>query len=80
MQHDSPGAEKETNWLPTPSGPFRPVLRAYQPGPAILDGAYHFPGSRGPPEWGHYRAAEIPLHLRDALAADDVGMPARAYL
>ena len=43
MQHDSPGADKESNWLPAPEGNFRPVLRAYQPGPAILDGTYRFP-------------------------------------
>jgi hypothetical protein len=43
MQHDSPGAEKESNWLPAPSGKFRPILRAYQPGAAILDGSYKFP-------------------------------------
>jgi hypothetical protein len=43
MQHDSPGADKESNWLPAPEGRFRPVLRAYQPGTAILDGTYKFP-------------------------------------
>jgi hypothetical protein len=44
MQHDSPGPGQESNWLPAPSGRFRPVLRAYQPGSAILDQSYHFPG------------------------------------
>ena len=43
MQHGSPGADKESNWLPAPEGNFRPVIRAYQPGPAILDGSYTFP-------------------------------------
>jgi hypothetical protein len=43
MQHDSPGADKKSNWLPAPEGNFRPILRAYQPGPAILDGTYKFP-------------------------------------
>ena len=38
MQHSSPGPEKESNWLPAPPGAFRPVLRAYKPGTAILDG------------------------------------------
>ena len=33
LQHDSPGAEKESNWLPTPEGDFRPVMRMYQPKP-----------------------------------------------
>jgi hypothetical protein len=44
MQHESPGPGKQSNWLPTPPGAFRPVLRAYQPGAAILDGTYHFSG------------------------------------
>jgi hypothetical protein len=46
LQHDSPGPGKESNWLPAPTGPFRPVLRAYQPDPAILDGTYTFPKVR----------------------------------
>jgi hypothetical protein len=33
----------ETNWLPPPSGTFKLWLRAYQPGAAILSGAYHVP-------------------------------------
>ncbi|MFD8571181.1 DUF1254 domain-containing protein [Streptomyces sp. NPDC059639] len=28
------------NWLPTPPGRFRPVLRMYQPRPAVFDGSY----------------------------------------
>ena len=43
IQHDSPGADKESNWLPAPEGAFRPILRAYQPGAEILDGTYRFP-------------------------------------
>ena len=44
MQRESPGTDKETNWLPTPqSGTFRPVLRMYQPGTAILNGSYVLP-------------------------------------
>ena len=35
-------AEK-ANWLPAPHGPFRLVLRLYNPGPEILDGSYQFP-------------------------------------
>ncbi|MEU3144003.1 DUF1254 domain-containing protein [Streptomyces sp. NPDC006999] len=31
------------NWLPTPPGPFRPVLRMYQPRPAVFDGTYILP-------------------------------------
>lgn len=31
------------NWLPTPAGPFRPILRMYAPGAAILEGRYAIP-------------------------------------
>lgn len=44
LQKDSPGADKESNWLPTPqSGPFRPIMRLYQPQQPILDGTYILP-------------------------------------
>jgi len=43
LQVDSPGADKEANWLPAPAGVFRPVLRCYLPGPDILSGAYKLP-------------------------------------
>jgi hypothetical protein len=33
----------EQNWLPTPSGRFKLMLRAYLPGAAVLDGSYHVP-------------------------------------
>jgi len=31
------------NWLPTPSGPFKLMLRVYLPGAAIVDGGYAVP-------------------------------------
>ena len=31
------------NWLPAPAGDFRPVLRMYEPHPAVLDGSYETP-------------------------------------
>lgn len=44
LQASSPGAARESNWLPTPaSGRFRPILRTYQPGAAIQDGTYPMP-------------------------------------
>jgi hypothetical protein len=44
IQRDSPGPDKESNWLPTPeSGVFRPLMRLYQPKEAILDGSYALP-------------------------------------
>jgi hypothetical protein len=36
----SPGKDKESNWLPAPSGPFWTVLRTYGPAQEIIDGAY----------------------------------------
>ena len=42
LQRTAP-AEHEPNWLPTPAGNFKLMLRAYLPGQAILDGAYHVP-------------------------------------
>lgn len=38
LQHDSPGADLEANWLPTPEGPFALGLRIYWPEQAVLDG------------------------------------------
>ncbi len=43
MQPGSPGKDQESNWLPAPAGPFRPILRSYQPGDAVLSGGYVLP-------------------------------------
>ena len=38
IQSDSPGADKEGNWLPAEKGkPFSLTLRTYVPGKAIVD-------------------------------------------
>ena len=42
LQHTAP-AGHESNWLPTPAGALKLMLRAYLPGRAILDGDYHVP-------------------------------------
>ena len=42
IQHTAPVGH-EANWLPAPSGNFKLWLRVYQPGAAILSGAYHVP-------------------------------------
>jgi hypothetical protein len=36
IQRDSPGQNKEGNWLPAPAGPFNLTMRLYNPGPAAL--------------------------------------------
>jgi hypothetical protein len=43
IQHDDPGEPERSNWLPTPAGAFRPVLRMYQPAKPVLDGSYELP-------------------------------------
>jgi hypothetical protein len=43
VQHDSPGADKEADWLPAPEGPFFAALRLYWPKSAALDGTWKAP-------------------------------------
>jgi hypothetical protein len=44
---DSPGADKDSNWLPCPpSGSFNLTVRDYQPKPSFLDGTYKLPPVR----------------------------------
>jgi hypothetical protein len=43
VQHESPGADKESNWLPAPAGPFFTALRLYWPKPEALDGDWTAP-------------------------------------
>jgi len=40
---NAPPSGNESNWLPAPSGDFKLWLRAYLPGPAILNGEYQVP-------------------------------------
>lgn len=40
---ESPGAEREANWLPAPAGPFQIFLRAYLPRIDLLEGRYVIP-------------------------------------
>jgi hypothetical protein len=50
IQHDSPGADKESNWLPAPNGPIYMAMRLYWPkteAPSILppgEGTWKPPG------------------------------------
>ena len=49
FQHLSPGKDKEANWLPTPDGPFLPMLRMFQPktgSPSVIDGSWQPPAIR----------------------------------
>ncbi len=49
VQHASPGAGKESNWLPAPSGPFFMALRLYLPKKEALTGAWKRPEPQGTP-------------------------------
>ena len=40
VQNESPGKDKEANWLPSPKGPFWVVLRLYVPKPEALEGKW----------------------------------------
>jgi hypothetical protein len=43
VQPESPGKDKEANWLPTPHGPFIIALRMYWPKPEALSGEWKRP-------------------------------------
>jgi len=52
FQHESPGPDKESNWLPAPSGPFNLTMRLYGPKSEALTGKWSPPPvvkSQGPP-------------------------------
>ena len=43
VQKDSPGKDKEANWLPAPEGPFMAALRLYWPTQEATQGTWHEP-------------------------------------
>ncbi len=43
IQHESPGKEKEPNWLPAPKGPFFMAMRLYWPKEEALNGTWTQP-------------------------------------
>jgi hypothetical protein len=49
IQNQSPGADKEANWLPAPTGKFILMLRMYWPdetAPSIIDGSWKPPAAK----------------------------------
>jgi hypothetical protein len=49
IQHESPGKDKESNWLPAPAGEFILMMRLYWPKetpPSVLDGSWKIPEVR----------------------------------
>jgi hypothetical protein len=43
IQADSPGGNKQANWLPAPKGPFMLTIRYYWPKPELLNGDWKSP-------------------------------------
>jgi hypothetical protein len=43
FQNESPGIDKEANWLPAPKGPFNLTMRLYAPKPDALTGKWNPP-------------------------------------
>jgi hypothetical protein len=43
FQSDSPGKDKEPNWLPAPKGPFNLTMRLYSPLADALTGKWNPP-------------------------------------
>ena len=46
LQHENPGPERESNWLPAPRGPLGVTMRLYAPEPEALDGRWNPPPIR----------------------------------
>jgi hypothetical protein len=43
IQNESPGSDKESNWLPAPKGPFMMAARYYWPKPELLEDKWRSP-------------------------------------
>jgi hypothetical protein len=43
LQSETPGKDKEANWLPTPKGPYNLTMRLYAPKPEVLTGKWNPP-------------------------------------
>ena len=43
IQHDSPGKDRESNWLPAPNKAFFTALRLYWPMPEAIHGQWQYP-------------------------------------
>jgi hypothetical protein len=43
VQNESPGRDKEANWLPAPKGPFSIIMRLYWPKEEAMDGKWKAP-------------------------------------
>ena len=64
FQNESPGADKEANWLPAPEGPYNLTMRLYAPKSDALTGKWNPPPVHERPPGGCQPAA-----MSDTLAA-----------
>ena len=46
LQNESPGKDREANWLPAPEDDFFLMLHLYRPGESVLDGSWTAPPIR----------------------------------
>jgi hypothetical protein len=46
IQNESPGRDKESNWLPAPKGPFVMYMRLYWPKAEVIEGKWTAPPLR----------------------------------
>lgn len=51
IQHATPGIDKESNWLPSPSGNFTLMMRIYIPQENAINGEYQIPPVRLVRNW-----------------------------
>jgi hypothetical protein len=62
IQNESPGADKEANWLPAPKGPFWIPMRLYWPKEVALQGKWKAPAiQRMTQSPASFRGAKLPL-------------------
>jgi hypothetical protein len=46
---DNPGPERQSNWLPTPAGPFYAIIRVYAPAAEVAAGLKNPATFQAPP-------------------------------
>ena len=44
IQNESPGKDKESNWLPSPKGAYWTIFRTYGPRESVINGTWKIPG------------------------------------
>ena len=82
IQKDSPGKDRESNWLPAPEGEFVLMLRMYWPRmtpPSIIDGSWKVPGVVRAPATQDETPAKKPAAVaKEKAGPEKVGPPTAA--